>query len=95
MTQRPPLQIGHPVECRITEVVGNCSWGHKAGDKFEVSAHDTAGMCGFFYHDTFPLITMLQFGGNYPWGDPDVLRVECPDRHNCVKAEFKRIPRTA
>ncbi|MBI2886335.1 MAG: TIGR04076 family protein [Chloroflexi bacterium] len=93
MTQRQPLAIGHRVECAITEIKGNCSWGHQVGDKFEVSTHDTAGMCGFFYHDVFPRIMMLQFGGGFPWGDADVSRVECPDRQNCVKAELRRIPR--
>lgn len=92
MTQQRRLAIGNRVECTITEVAGNCSWGHKAGDKFEVSTHDTAGMCGFFYHDIFPRLMMLQFGGAFPWGDRDVTRVECPDRANCVKAELRRIP---
>ena len=95
MTQRQPLNIGNRIECTITEIKGNCGWGHKVGDKFDVSSHDTAGMCGFFYHDVFPRIMMLQFGGSMPWGQPDVMRVECPDRRNCVVAELKRIPNQA
>lgn len=50
------------------------------------------GLCGFFYHDIFPMILTLQFGGSFPWSsDPDVVEVECPDRMNAVKMELKRI----
>ncbi|MBW2025940.1 MAG: TIGR04076 family protein [Deltaproteobacteria bacterium] len=63
------------------------------GWHFELSGHNTAGICGFFYHDIFPYVIMLQFGGAFPaeWGDPDVVELECMDRANAVKIELKRI----
>lgn len=93
MTQQRP-RVGNKVMATILEVKGNCGWGHKVGDTFEVSGHDTAGMCGFFFHDAFPYILMLQMGGGFPvtWGGPDVLTLECMDRHNAVKMELKRVP---
>ena len=60
----------------------------------ELDGHNTGGLCGFFYHDIFPYIIMLQFGGSFPaeWGgDPDVVELECPDRTNVVKIELKRV----
>ncbi|MFX1495861.1 MAG: hypothetical protein ACFFBZ_16375, partial [Promethearchaeota archaeon] len=46
----------------------------------------------FFYHDIFPTLLTLQFGGTFPWGpDPDIVEVECPDRMNAVTMELKRI----
>jgi uncharacterized repeat protein (TIGR04076 family) len=87
-------QVGNKVIGTIKEVKGNCSWGHKVGDSFEISAHDTAGLCGFFYHDIFPYLVMLQFGGGYPaeWGgDPDAVELECMDRFNAVKIELRRV----
>ena len=86
-------RIGHRVMGTIVEVKGTCSWGHKVGDKLELSAHNAAGLCGFFYHDAFPYIVMLQFGGGFPkeWGNPDVVTLECMDRSNAVKMELKRI----
>jgi len=75
----------------VKSVKGNCSWGHEAGDNFEISCHDTAGLCGFFYHDIFPAIEMLQFGGGFPWGNPDVVTVECMDRYNLVTMELRRV----
>ncbi|MFX0058900.1 MAG: TIGR04076 family protein [Candidatus Heimdallarchaeota archaeon] len=71
---------------------GHCNAGHKTGDKFELTGHNMNGLCGFFYHDIFPMILTLQFGGSFPWSsDPDVVEVECPDRMNAVKMELKRI----
>ncbi len=93
MTQQH-VQIGNRVVATIKEVKGECSWGHKVGDSFEVSTHNTANMCGFFYHDIFPYIAMLQFGGGFPadWGDPNVAELECMDRWNAVKVELRRAP---
>ena len=85
--------IGHRVVGTIKSVKGTCNAAHKIGDKFELSGHNTAGLCGFFYHDIFPYVIMLQFGGGYPpeWGDPEVLELECTDRVNAVKIELRRI----
>jgi uncharacterized repeat protein (TIGR04076 family) len=95
MTQEPERpRVGHRIVATIKSVKGTCNWGHKVGDQFEVSAHDTAGMCGFFYHDIFPYIMMLQFGGGWPpeWGPTDVVELECVDRVNAVRIELRRQP---
>ncbi len=86
-------QIGYKVVGEILAVKGTCSWGHKAGDTIKLSGHDTAGMCGFFYHDIFPYIVMLQFGGGFPreWGDPDVVDLDCMDRANRVSIRLRRV----
>ena len=90
--QRQRPHVGHRVVGTIKAVKGNCSWGHKVGDTFEVSAHDTAGLCGFLYHDIFPYVVMLQFGGGFPveWGGPESVELECMDRWNAVKIELRR-----
>ena len=90
--QRQRPHVGHRVVGTIKAVKGNCSWGHKVGDTVEVSAHDTAGLCGFLYHDIFPYVVMLQFGGGFPaaWGGPDSVELECMDRWNAVKIELRR-----
>jgi len=90
--QRERPRVGHGVVGTIKAVKGNCSWGHKVGDTFEVSAHDTAGLCGFLYHDVFPYVVMLQFGGGFPaeWGGAAKVELECMDRWNAVKIELRR-----
>jgi len=90
--QRERPSVGHRVVATIKAVKGTCSWGHQVGDTCEVSAHDTAGLCGFLYHDIFPYVVMLQFGGGFPetWGGPDKVELECMDRWNAVKIELRR-----
>ncbi|MHA1209847.1 MAG: TIGR04076 family protein [Candidatus Freyarchaeota archaeon] len=91
MTEAP--RIGYRVVGTIKEVKGVCSAGHKVGDQIELSGYNSGGLCGFFYHDIFPYIIMLQFGGGFPpeWGDPDVVELECMDRINAVKIELRRV----
>jgi uncharacterized repeat protein (TIGR04076 family) len=85
--------VGFRVMARILEVKGFCTAGHKAGDELEVSGFDSGGLCGFFYHDIFPYLVMLQFGGGFPreWGDPDVLELGCLDKTNNVILQLRRI----
>jgi uncharacterized repeat protein (TIGR04076 family) len=86
-------RIGYRVIGTIKNVKGFCSAGHKAGDQIELSGHQTGGLCGFLYHDAFPYIIMLQFGGGLPagWGDTEVVELECMDKANAVKMELRRI----
>jgi len=86
-------RIGYRVVGTIKSVQGHCYAGHKVGQQIELDGHTTGGMCGFFYHDIFPYLIMLQFGGGFPveWGDPDIVELECMDRVNAVKIELKRI----
>ncbi|MHA2398221.1 MAG: TIGR04076 family protein [Promethearchaeota archaeon] len=88
------MSVGFRVVGTIKEIKGTCSAGHKEGDKIDLSGHSAGGLCGFFYHDIFPYIIMLQFGGGYPKGwtkDQDTVELECMDRFNAVKIELRRI----
>ena len=87
-------QLGYRVVGTIKAVKGACSAGHRVGDKFELSGHSSGGLCGFFYHDIFPYIITLQFGGEFPpdWGEPDVdIELDCLDKYNLVTIELRRI----
>jgi len=76
----------------IKDVKGTCHVGHKVGDQLNLSGHSSDGLCGFLYHDIFPFITMLQFGGEFPagWRGSDKLRFSCMDKANCVTVELSR-----
>jgi uncharacterized repeat protein (TIGR04076 family) len=90
--QEEKYHVGQRVVATIKSVKGTCHWKHKAGDSFEISVHDTAGLCGFFYHDIFPYILMLQFGGGFQeWGQPDSLELQCMDKMNAVTIELRRV----
>jgi uncharacterized repeat protein (TIGR04076 family) len=84
--------LGHRVIGTIRSVKGSCNAGHSVGDQIELSGHSSGGLCGFLYHQAFPYIIMLQFGGGFPreWGDPDVVELDCFDRMNRVTVELRR-----
>ena len=86
-------QVGNRVLATVKAVKGICSAGHKVGDQIELSGYSSGGLCGFFYHDIFPYIVMLQFGGGFPpdWGDPDVVELDCLDKWNTVTIELRRV----
>ena len=86
-------QVGCRVVGTIKGVKGICNAEHKAGDQLQLSGHSSGGLCGFLYHDIFPYVIMLQFGGGFPsdWGDPDTVELDCMDKSNTVTIELRRI----
>lgn len=74
----------------ITGMKGTCHANHKMGQKFELNCYDSGGLCGFFYHDIFPYLNVMQFGGKYPWSEQETMDVECPDRYNTVSLRIEK-----
>jgi uncharacterized repeat protein (TIGR04076 family) len=85
--------IGYRVIATILSVKGECSAGHRPGDTFEISCHDPAGLCGYFYHDLFPALSTFQFGGTMPWWQGDTIEAGCPDGDNLVRMSLQRVKR--
>jgi uncharacterized repeat protein (TIGR04076 family) len=85
--------IGYKVVGTITGVKGECSAGHRTGETFEISCHNPAGLCGYFYHDIFPSLSTFQFGGRLPWWEGEVIEVQCPDAGNLVTMRIERTKR--
>ncbi|MBM4443688.1 MAG: TIGR04076 family protein [Chloroflexi bacterium] len=83
----------HRIVGTIKGVKGHCTMGHKVGDRFNLSGYSPDGLCGYFYHDLFPFIVMLEYGGGFPsaWGNPDVMTWECIDKANAVTIELQRL----
>ena len=81
----------HKVIGTIISIKGQCGHGHKVGDALELSMHNTAGLCGLFYHDIFPWILALEIGGENPWGNKDIVELECMDRTNSVRISLRRV----
>lgn len=85
--------IGNKIMATVTGLKGTCNAGHFVGEKFELSCHNPGGLCGFFYHDLFATLSVMQFGGNYPWGDSNSLEMECPDRYNLLTLRLEKVNR--
>jgi uncharacterized repeat protein (TIGR04076 family) len=93
-TMNPP--IGNRITGTVIGVQGKCNAGHRVGDRFELSCYDSDGLCGFFYHFLFPRLSVMQFGGKYPWWTEgqDIFELECPDRKNPVNLRLVITNRT-
>lgn len=74
----------------VRSVKGHCSAGHKVGEVIKLGCWDSGGLCGFFYHDVFPTISVMQFGGRYPWESEEGHMMGCPDTHNQVTIRLTR-----
>jgi uncharacterized repeat protein (TIGR04076 family) len=79
-----------PLVAEVISVKGSCNAGHKPGESFQIGCWDSGGLCGFFYHDIFPNLNVMQFGGEYPWGSAEEMTLECPDRQNVVTIRVRR-----
>ncbi len=79
-----------PMKAEVLEVKGECSAGHRKGETFSISCYDSGGLCGFFYHDIFPSLSVMQYGGKYPWAPEGELTLECPDRYNAVTLKITK-----
>jgi uncharacterized repeat protein (TIGR04076 family) len=86
--------IGFRVVATVKSVKGKCNAGHQVGERFEISCHNTGGLCGFFYHDLFPGLSTFQFGGSRPWWKGDTIEMGCPDPNNQVLLSLERFKRS-
>ena len=85
-------QIGNKVVAKVIDKQGDCTIGMDIGDEFDLTIHKCGDFCGYFYHNIFGWVKMLEFGGTFPLlEDPDVMVWECPNANNRVKVEIKRI----
>ncbi len=83
--------LGNKVVAKVIETKGSCSIGMKVGDEFELGIHQCGEFCGYFYHNLFHWINVLQFDGTFPpSSDKDVIVWECPNPNNRVKVELRR-----
>ena len=85
--------LGYRIVATVISVGGHCSAGHGEGDTFEISCHNPAGLCGFFYHAIFPELSTFQFGGSLPWWQGNTIELQCPDPHNLVTLKLERTKR--
>ena len=82
----------YELTARVISKNGHCALGHEVGDVFCIGDKTPAGMCPWAFCALFPFISVLQFGGSFPWEeDRDKTTVACPDPANPVVFELKRL----
>lgn len=80
------------VVAEVVEVkgTGECSAGHKPGDKFVFTEHMPAGLCRWAVGALAAPVSVLLNGGNFSWapnGEPT--RWGCPDPTETVVFELR------
>jgi uncharacterized repeat protein (TIGR04076 family) len=77
---------------KVVSVKGLCAAGHNVGDEFVINTHKTGGICGFVYHDLFPVLMAAVMGGTIPWWESaDEGTYECSDKRNLVTFKLTKI----
>ncbi len=80
-------------EVTVTEVTGECPYGHKKGDRFKVTTMNSDGICGSLLKSIFLPVTVLHYGGSLVWeDDPEGTRGSCPEAGK-VQVALKRVER--
>ena len=84
----------YQVIAQVVKQEGTCECEHRVTDEFAVGDLTPAGMCSFAFYAMFPFVSVLQFGGSFPWEkDPGKTTVACPDPADPVVFELRRVPR--
>jgi len=88
-------EISEKVVVTVKEIQGRgvCSFGLRPGDSWTITSEETPqGFCSWALQAIFPFLTVLRFGGEFPWEtDKNTAVVCCPDPHNPVIFELKRV----
>ncbi|MHA2224373.1 MAG: TIGR04076 family protein [Candidatus Hodarchaeales archaeon] len=85
-------EISIEIDNILTE--GECSNGHKKGDKFDYKK-DRGRICSAAMNVLYPYILGLQSGGSFPWeDDPNSITLCCPDYKNPVVFKITRTKNT-
>lgn len=84
------------VQITVTDIMGTgrCSQGFKVGDTWLFEKNITPNnFCASAFHSVYPLVKLLYYGGGIPWHtDDSPIYITCPDAHNPVVYELKRLP---
>jgi uncharacterized repeat protein (TIGR04076 family) len=81
------------VTIKDIEGTGKCPQGFNKGDTWVIEKNITpANFCMSAFGTIYPTLRTMRYGGEHPWGESDVTYACCPDFHNLVIFEIKRLP---
>lgn len=77
---------------KIKIIAGECHGGHHVlGQEFLVERTTPAGLCLGAWNAIAPYVSVLRFGGNFPWEkEAGVAKIHCPDPEG-ITIELTRI----
>jgi uncharacterized repeat protein (TIGR04076 family) len=67
----------------ILDIGRECTWGHRAGQKFEVDPFNVGEACAMLYGQAYHTMNILFSEQNLPWeGEEHIAHLVCPDTYN-------------
>jgi uncharacterized repeat protein (TIGR04076 family) len=93
MAKLPASSIANKIQVKIISAEGKCPNGHKVGDEWIINRKTPAGICLTAFCNLMNPIRILECNGSYPmYKDPDSYQTCCPDIHNRLVFEIRRLP---
>lgn len=75
----------------ITKVEGVCPYGHRKGDRFQITNCNNDGLCGALFKTIHSQLITMHYGGSIPWEqDPNIFHGLCPEMGK-VQVVAKRV----
>ncbi len=79
------------ISLEIVSQKGQCAFGHKVGQVFDVSGATPEGLCPSACHSAYPAIYAIKFGGQFPWEkEKGTAHIACPDPENPMVMKIRR-----
>ncbi len=85
---------GYRVEAKVISQKGTCQFGHQVDDVVVFDGETIQGrICMSALYSLLPKVFAMRYGADFPWleENTDVSTHACPDAHNPVVFEIRRI----
>jgi uncharacterized repeat protein (TIGR04076 family) len=82
------------IQVTISDIngTGKCPQRFKKGDTWFIESNITpANFCMSAFGAIYPTLRTMRYGGEHPLGEMDITYAGCPDFHNQVVFEIKRL----
>ena len=85
---------GYRIVAKVISRNGTCRFGHQVGDTVVFDGETVQGrICLSALYSFLPKVFAMRYGADFPWlkDDKDVATHACPDAHNPVVFEIRRV----
>lgn len=92
--EKKPQDKGYTVVAEVIGRQGTCDFGHEVGDRVVFDGETVQGrICLHALYSFLPKVFAMRFGADFPWlkENRDVSTHACPDAHNPVVFEIRRL----
>ena len=93
MTEHPNADKVYTIVACVISQQGHCAAGHQVGNEIVFDGQTVQGkVCLSALYSFLPKVFAMRYGAEFPWlADKDVATHACPDAHNPVVFEIRRL----